>query len=147
MAGAEADIEQFVRALLPFDETLFKSALARTDQLTFGAAVGAGFAVVVRDVPEIFEDRAERLKFCASVSQADVFENKLPVWMVEAAVQSAWGSAAAVAGIAPDKLIEIYVMTLKTIAEQVENPQDLARLVGSAVPIAQGIRRGLGGTA
>src|SRR4051794_39624568 len=115
--SSSANIRAFVTAFLPFDELRFKAALRSKDDVGMAAAAGGSFASVVRSRPSFIEDRAERLRFCRSVSRVGIFEGNLPVWMVEAVIQGATLTPAAIDGISPDRLIEIQIFSLREMVK------------------------------
>jgi hypothetical protein len=139
LLSSSATLREFVEAFLPFDEQRFTTALRSKDEVAMAAAAGAGFAVVVRSRPAFLVNQAERLRFCSAVSRAGIFEGKLPVWMVEAVLQGATGSPAAIQGIPPDLLIEIQIFALKEMSGRSVDLVDFTRFIDDAVDLAEKI--------
>jgi hypothetical protein len=139
--ASDVSHDRYIRALLPFDEDLFKAAISEQNDVRMAAALGGAFAAVVRAAPEVFQDRRARLNFCVAVSGAPFFGPGLPVWLVEATVQGALGSAAAVERVSPELLVEIQVVALEQLSGKVVTAENRGRLIEEAIQVADGVWR------
>jgi hypothetical protein len=109
------------------------------------AAVSGSFAVVIRSQPDFLENQVERLDFCRAVAGSGIFEGNLPLWMVEAAIQGAAGSPAAIQGIPSELLVETQIFSLKEMSERYSDSINFPHFIEDALHLAYEILPTLSG--
>jgi len=145
VSSPDSSLRKFVYAFLPFDENAVQEALAgQDDELAMGVAAVSSFVTLVRSRPIMIEDRAQRVDFCLAVTRYPFFEGNLPVWVVEAVIQSAQGSQTSSEGILPDTVAEVQVWALAEMSKRLDGTNGLSRFRTEAVDLAESLQRSLG---